>query len=734
MTLKNSSRQRSKEGHVKKGKRGQFILIAILLVAVMMISIMVGMYGTVTYYRYESWEEYIGMVENVKTCSQQILRKGLADFTKNFYERGIVDKNSTSAILDQWTTDLREALPGYGLDLNFDKGSRLLTIGSYSRSVDDIIKCYWNYPEGLSSIYAEIRLNISEQGLYGYETEDLLYLHAKADISYKDLSLPQITNLNVTVDREGAENGLPVVDLTKANFNALRFNSTLGDWTFVNVTNALQTNAGTYMLTFANPIEAPYHKWLQITVKDTRGIYVNLATYSYIEFKVQRTAFPSSRTSSADEIYTLESDIGGHWYWNGKMLNISSESGPPVMPPIPQIPTKQFRVNVTETGVNGAYVVSPCQYEIWDKQTWHGQEIQVPRGLADPQAKINASNRVVFQVKFPQLSISEQKVRIYWLDDLDAEPYQGPSDLSYDPNNLIANTNKYKVEFIGVGHTSSPMYRYPNGTLRDYYGVAALLMIDPSTDLCFGPWNLHAFGKDGNYLAEWRPYGQWQIKYWYGSSGKRAVVRLIAILNSTEVQCVYQQSHHSSSYYDTFAFVFITANVKYLQENVYVYWKQNQTDNGLWFASVMGNGGPVNYAFLDYTTNTTSGPYTYDYQAHHHEYTYPSYWAAHWNSQFGRGLVLNERSVQSLRSIDPSRTRFSVTDSAPGGANQGSIEFEAVNCAGNEYTAASGRNYNYTLAMWMYSGGTQTNGYYEIRDNYYMFREPYAPKIILPEG
>lgn len=231
-----------------------------------------------------------------------------------------------------------------------------------------------------------------------------------------------------------------------------------------------------------------------------------MATYTSIEFKVQRTDFPNGRSSSEDEIYTLESGIGGDWYWNGEKLNVTSEGETPIMPPFPPIPIKQFRVNVTETGVGSSYVISPCQYEIWDKKTWHNQTINVPRGLADLSTIFNASNRLVFQVKFPQLDISQQKVKIYWLDDLDVEPYQGPSDLSYDPNFFVASTNKYRVEFIGVGHTQSPAYPY------DYYGVAALLMMDPTTGLCFGPWNLHSFGIHywGGYrmLGEWRPYGQ----------------------------------------------------------------------------------------------------------------------------------------------------------------------------------------------------------------------------------
>lgn len=721
-----SLKQQPKERLRKKGKRGQFILIAVLLIAIMMISIMVVMYGTVTYYRYESWEEYIGVVENVKAGSQQVLMMGLANFTKNFHERGVMDKDALNSVLNQWITDLRNAMPGYGLDVSFAKRSKLLTIGSYSRYVSDLIKCYWNYPEALSSVYSEIRMNLSMFGLYGYKTETMSYLYVKVDASYVDATPAQINDINLTVMREGREEPSPVVDLTAANFNVSRFNSTLNDWTTATITGTDQTSPGKYRLIFENPIEKPYYKWLLITVKDNRGIYVNLATYTYIEFKVQRTDFPSGRSSSEDEIYTLESGIGGHWCWNGKELNVSSEGGTPIMPPFPSVPIKQFRVNVTETGVNGSYVVSPCQYEIWDKVNWHNQTIDVPRGLADPFAVFNASNRLVFQVKFPQLDINQQKVRIYWIDDLDTEPYQGLSDLSYDANFFTAITNRYKVEFIGVGHTQSPAYPY------DYHGVAALLMIDPSTGLCFGPWNLHAFGKYGSYLAEWRPYGQWQIKYWYGASSNRAVVRLIALLNSTQVQNVYNPSAGPrSDYYDSYAVVFITANVKYLQQNVYIYWKQNQTDYGLWFASVMGKGGPTQYAFLNYITGTVAGPYNYDYvNKKHREYKYPGYWGAHWNNQFGRGLILNEAGVQCLRSINAARTRFSITEAASRDAPQGSIEFEAVNCDGSSYTTSAGLRYSYIFAMWMYGGG----GYSEVNNYYYMFRESYAPTIILPGG
>jgi len=702
-----------------RGERGQFVIIAALMMAIMIVSIAVVMYSTVSYYRYESWEEYMGVVDNVMAGSKQVLVSMLANYTKSFDETGIADKSVVGDMLLHWATDLYRAFPGYGLNVSFSKRSAFITVGSYNRWVNDFIKCYWHFPEGLSAICAEAKIDALKFGLYGYNTSALYYLYAKVDISYIAKNLDNIQNINVTVIQESG----PARDLTSSNFEVLRFDPSTNDWRAVDLIANETSDPGVYKLTFKSEnIAKPYYKWLLITVRDNRGVRVRLCTYTYIEFEVERKTPVSKMTSSADEIYTLECGIGGHWYWNGKELTVEGDIT--IMPPFPPVPIKQFRVNVTQTGSSSQLVASPCQYEIWDKVTWHNKTIEVPRGLAEPWARFNVSSRIVFQVKFPQLTIQKQRVRIYWLDDLDAEPYQGPSDLTYDSATFTANTNRYRVEFIGVGHTQSPTYPY------DYYGVAALVMINPSNGLCFGPWNLHAFGISGGSLAAWRPYGQWQIKYWYVNSTKRAVVRLIAILNSTQVKNVYDASGRPrSDYYDTYAVVFITANVKYLQVDVHIYWKQSKTDDGLWFATIMGNGGPTNYAFLNYTTGSV-GSYQYNYRdPQHREYKYPGYWAAHWNDQFGRGLILNDISVQNLRSINANRTRFSVTERAPSGANQGSLEFEAVNCGGDVYTTYAGLSYGYALAMWMYDGGS----YAEVNTYYYMFLETYAPKIWLCE-
>jgi len=724
-------------------KRGQFIVIAILFISIMIISVAVFVYSTVTYYRYQRWEEYLTIVDNIRRNSQKVLRIGLANFTQNFLEGRVRDKGEYEAytlrgLFNSWERDLQKIYTGIGVDLEFNAvGNRLIASKWTVSDSSHIIKCFWYGSDSISSACANLSIALFSYDFYGYHTTLEEYLRLQVDTSYIDMNQSEIRSLNVIVTKE---NENPCFGLTNSNFEVVWFNNETDNWDEASIANVTYKESGRYILNFTNPIPKPYYKWLFISVTDQRGIVTVCSTYSYIEFTVKRET-PKGRVTD-DEIYTLEAGINGTWYWNGVKLHNSSASATP--PPIPPIPIRLFRVNVTGSGADSNdWTIAPCQYEVWDKVEWHDRLIDVPRDLADINSPFNSSNRIVFQVGFPN-SIVNQSVRIWWETDLDAPPYQGGTDLEYDSVNMVAKTNRYIVEFIGVGHTNSTDYRYPNGAIIDYHGVAALMMKKPegSSAFCFGPWNIHGYGKcNGGSLAEWRPFGEWQIKYYYSDGRSKAPVRLIAILNSTEVQCVYDASHHSDAYYDTFAIVFITANVKYLIVNTYVYWEEVPDDYsypyGVWFASVMGKGEPKWFAFQNQTMVFSDH---YDYlpwwlDPPHEEYKYPGYWAAHWNENFGRGIIINNKSLQSLQSLlGIDRTRFSITEAMSGGGKQGSIELEAVNCLGNAYRPPAGTYYSYTVAMWMYDGGEDENGWQEIGNYYMMFLETYSPEIIIKGG
>jgi len=629
--------------------------------------------------------------------------------------------------MNLWRLSIDNAFEGLGLAVTTDYSKQVPLQPSKGelepRYLKNLMKLYWYKSEALSVIGGDLSVDVKGLGFYGFQSFRVHYLNVSIDL--QDLqSQASYDHLKIHVNREGND---PTPGLGEKNFAIYNFNTTVGDWTRVALTEIIYDGSGRYELRFEppNPGCDPYSEWFHILVEDNRGILVEALSYNSFTLLVNKHTPSDERPlDTDDEIYTLEAGIDGKWYWQMRELGVQG-----TFIPMPRIPIKQYRVNETQTGPLGPLTITPVQYEVWDQVTWHGKQLQVPRALADPTYRFNISNRIVLQTKFPSLIITQQKAKIWWLSDLDADAYQGPTDLSYNPDANQAETNRYRVEFLDADHSSSPDYYNPiTGVPYDYHGVTALLMKNPATGLTFGPWNIHAFGRCGSSLAEWRPYGTWEVEYGYGHSLSNATIRLLAVVNSTAVQCVYNANHHSDDYYDTLTVVFITANTKYMQMKTYIHWETWETDRGLWFASVMGGGGPIHYAYLDYG-DSIQGPYDYDYvDKQHREYNDPGHWAAQWNDEFGRGIVIDDEGLWCLRSLDATRTRFSVTESAPGGAPQGSMEYESVNCKDSSYTMAPGTNYNYLWAMWMYGGG-DLDGYQEVDDYYVMFLELYAPTI-----
>ncbi|RLG79545.1 MAG: hypothetical protein DRO09_04260, partial [Thermoprotei archaeon] len=292
------------------------------------------------------------------------------------------------------------------------------------------------------------------------------------------------------------------------------------------------------------------------------------------------------------EVYTLEFTWDLDLYWLG--MKLPEEEGLR-LPPVPWIPIKQLRVNVSSDGTENTLGERPIQYEEWRNVTWHGIEVPVPLGLSDPQMDFSPTTRLVFQVRFPNLDIDEQFVAIWWVDDLDAEPAAYPSSIRY----IEDSTHKdvwhpvYDVEFVDVEHPTSRGY-------VDYEGVAAFVLRDPETDFAFGPYNLHMFGRYGNSLGRYRPYGVWEVYYRYMRySWIQAPIRIFAVLNTTLVGNVYTEGDVREDYYDTVAIVHVVNGTRYIPVITYVYWKYARRGRGYWLCTEMGRGIADWFAYVN---------------------------------------------------------------------------------------------------------------------------------------
>lgn len=189
-----------------KHKKGQFIIIAVLMIAIMIVSIGALMHGAVTYYKHEPWEEYLTLISNIELNSRRLVELSLANYTHT------QDNNTLRANLQKWQNDLTRIYPGYGIALNYTLASDT----NYNYSLG--LACDWNKTASFSAAKTTFKLNITSIGLTGYKFTAVAFLNLTI------LNVNTITN-EITVTVKG-EDKTPITNLEKDNFQVKGLNIT----------------------------------------------------------------------------------------------------------------------------------------------------------------------------------------------------------------------------------------------------------------------------------------------------------------------------------------------------------------------------------------------------------------------------------------------------------------------------------------------------------------------------
>jgi hypothetical protein len=216
-------------------KKGQFVLIAVLLVAIMLISTGALMHGAVTYYKHEPWEEYLTLIANIELNSRRLVELSLANYTQT------LDDSILEANLDNWQTNLNTMYPSSGIALTATSMELIHT---------------WNQTAAISSGQSDFTLNISSIGLTGYK------FTAKAFLKLKILNANS-ENVTVTVK---AEDNKPLTDLSKNNFQVIEPANTT-------ITKVTPLYHSTEVYVYVIRCEAPITNPVTVTVWDQRGIF-----------------------------------------------------------------------------------------------------------------------------------------------------------------------------------------------------------------------------------------------------------------------------------------------------------------------------------------------------------------------------------------------------------------------------------------------------------------------------
>lgn len=179
-----------------KQKKGQFVIIAMLVIAIMIISIGALIHRTVTYYKHEPWEEYLTLIGNIELSSRRLVEISLANHT-NGDNPNILKEN-----LEKWQRNLTQIYLGYGVSLNCPSNE---------------IICSWNNPTSFSSASANFTLNINSIGLTGYKFAAVALLKLSNTTNPLYSNQNKTWSINVTVTDENRN----LTTLKKDNFQIL---------------------------------------------------------------------------------------------------------------------------------------------------------------------------------------------------------------------------------------------------------------------------------------------------------------------------------------------------------------------------------------------------------------------------------------------------------------------------------------------------------------------------------
>jgi len=228
-----------------KHKKGQFIIIAVLMIAIMITSIGALMHRAVTYYKHEPWQEYLTLIGSIELNSRRLVELSLANYTNtpNQTNPNILKNN-----LENWQINLTRIYPGYGIALNYT----LANGTNYNYYLG--LACDWNKNASFSAANANFNLNIASIGLTGYKFTATAFLN---------LTIVSITSNEIDVAVKG-EDGTPTTNLKEENFQ-------VSNLTVTSVTSHYdQTDILVYTIECNENISTP----VTMKVWDQRGIQV----------------------------------------------------------------------------------------------------------------------------------------------------------------------------------------------------------------------------------------------------------------------------------------------------------------------------------------------------------------------------------------------------------------------------------------------------------------------------
>jgi hypothetical protein len=350
--------------------RGQFSIIAALLVAVILIATVVMTYSTIRNSLIQTQPQILSAIDETNLAIKQIL-----GFTVGYYGSVLqVTGDSSYAkmlalnYLQSGLVNIANMHPAWGTSFSVNS-SNLYT--------------YWFTNSSYSTGDLKITYDLTGLGISGidYQTS------GKLSIQIMNSTSPTQTFLNITKDEDE-----PLINLGKRNFKFYNYSYSNSSWTLVNPTTEPTAFAnGTYLIDIPSGVDP--NSYL-IQVQDQRGIIVVASSFNQYTYALTWNSTMYSNLSDATLVMELWQN--GNMRWLGQNLLSTTQAKP-----IPPIYVKSLHVNQTTTSGTSSEV--PFQVEDW------ASDYRVPLGLTNNASLFSSRTMLVFLI-----NKNVSKVTLWW--------------------------------------------------------------------------------------------------------------------------------------------------------------------------------------------------------------------------------------------------------------------------------------------------------------------------------
>jgi hypothetical protein len=346
--------------------KGQFSIIAALLVAVVLIAAVITTYSAIRYSPLQDQPQVLSAIDETNLALKQIL-----GFTVGYYGSVLqVTGNSSYArtlatnYLSSGLDNIADIRPEWGPSFN------VTTLA---------LSTNWFTNTSYSTGNITVKYDLTGLGVYGisYSTS------ARLDVIVSNSNSTSQARLTILKDEDE-----PLINLGQQNFEFYRYIYANATWELINPTNITSYADGTYLIDLPSGVVGDSYV---LQVEDSRGIIVTASSFSRYTATL---TWDGNYSTISNENIVIELLQNGTMRWLGQNLNLIA------VKPLPPVPVKAIHVNQTINGVNQEV---PFQIEDW------ASEYRNPLGLTSNTSLFSGRNMIVFLAN-SQVS----KVTIWW--------------------------------------------------------------------------------------------------------------------------------------------------------------------------------------------------------------------------------------------------------------------------------------------------------------------------------